>query len=174
MTLPKLLESHHGVLMNLSGEGVFIIGKAGIGKSSLALELLHHGHQLIADDIVEFANKNDSTVTGKCPAMLSGLLHCRELGLIAVPELFGSEYWQSEIDLKYVIQLQQNLEQASDLSSKSSSYTVCGQSFPQLNLDINTPISLYHRIMTWLTMQTTNHHAEMTLIQRQKIQMATS
>lgn len=61
-------EHRHGVMMKVGELGVFIIGPANIGKSSLALELLHQGHQLIADDSVEFrwqANK----LTAHCPSL---------------------------------------------------------------------------------------------------------
>lgn len=174
MTLPNQSESHHGVLMNLSGEGVFFIGQAGIGKSSLALELLHQGHQLIADDIVEFCTNNDSTITGKCPTLLSGLLHCRELGLMTVQELFGPSSWQAQTNLKYVIHLQKDVVFTSTITPKNDTYTICNESFAKLVLDINTPASLSHRIMTWLTLQTTNNHAETTLLQRQKTQMLMS
>ncbi len=170
MTTASLSEIHHGVLMNISGCGVLIIGQAGIGKSSLALELLHHGHLLIADDAVEFSRHN-ADVTGTSPAMLSQLLHCRELGIISVTDLFGHKAWQSHINLDYVIHLQKNLLLPSALTLKPSFYTICGKHFPQLALDINTPASLHHRIVTWLSMQLTNNRAENILHHRQHAKM---
>lgn len=165
-------ENHHGVLMNLSGCGVFITGQPGIGKSSLALELLHHGYQLIADDIVNFELDRYANVVGYCPEMLIELLHSRELGLLSVPDLFGVNAWAKQIPLDYVIHLQKNSNSSSSIMPKPDLYTICGKSFTVLNLDINNPASLHHRIMTWLAKQSTNNDTETAFCKRQQHQMA--
>ncbi len=165
-------ESHHGVLMNFSGYGVLITGKPGIGKSSLALELLHHDYQLIADDVVDFELDNHTNVIGRCPDLLSGLLHSRELGLISVPDLFGTDAWATQIQLDYVVHLQKNNMQSSSIMSEADLYTVCGKPFTVLNLDINNPASLHHRITTWLTKQSTNNDTETDFCKRQQHPMA--
>lgn len=165
------VESHHGVLLNISGHGVFIIGEAGIGKSSLALDFLYNGHRLIADDCVEFKTNKQHTVIGHCPPMLAGLLHTRELGLISLSDLFDSLVWQANIPLAYVIRLQKNSVSPSALSVKTERYTICNQSFLMLSLDINNPATVYNRINTWLSMQTQPNTAVSVLKHRQKIQM---
>lgn len=154
MTNAIHLESHHGVLMNISGHGVFILGEPGIGKSSFALEMLYQGHQLIADDVVEFSAKGKD-VTGRCPALLSELLHTRELGLISVIELFGKTAWQADTKLDYIIMLHRDtaVRPTHGLTPTLDEYTICQQTFPVLRLGISNPASVSHRIETWLKLQ---------------------
>ncbi len=148
------IESHHGVLMNINGHGVFILGEPAIGKSSLALELLYQGHRLIADDIAEF-ERNGPQVTGHCPTLLSELLHTRELGLISIIEVFGKTAWRPDTKLNYVVMLHQDAspKAAQGLSPTLDEYTICQQVFPVLRLCTNNPASLPHRIETWLKLQ---------------------
>ncbi len=167
------VESHHGVLLNISGYGVLIIGQAGIGKSSVALDFLHQGHRLIADDCVDFKTNGTLSVIGHCPSMLAGLLHTRELGVISLTDIFNASAWQASIQLHYIIRLQENPISASALSVAAETYTVCEQSFPMLILDISSPATVYNRINTWLNMQTHYNTAAETLSQRQQIQMET-
>jgi len=155
--------------MNINGHGVFIIGQAGIGKSSFALELLHLGHQLIADDVVEF-KRNNNLITGSCPQMSSGFLHSRELGLIAVTQLFSTEACIQQHTLNYVVELKPSITNTSDLSPLHS-YEILGLNLPLLQLSINTPASLYHRLLTWLAIQSSDYVAAQELIRRQKKQM---
>jgi HPr kinase/phosphorylase len=155
----ELVESHHGVMMNVAGYGILIIGSPAIGKSSLALELLSQNHQLIADDVVDFCCSNN-IVSGHCPSMLSGLLHTRELGLITVRTVFGSEAWQSQFQLDYVIELTQQFDSNINLVLEKRSYTVLNHAFPLLILSVTTPTSLSTRLLCWLNMQANSCSAE--------------
>jgi HPr kinase/phosphorylase len=146
------VESHHGVLMNVAGYGILIIGSPAIGKSSLALELLSQHHQLIADDVIDFCCSNN-IVTGHCPTMLSGLLHTRELGLISVPTIFGDKAWQSQYSLDYVIELSQHHDSKINFNVEKRFYTVLNQVFPLLTLSILTTASLSNRLLCWINMQ---------------------
>jgi len=160
------LESHHGVLMNVGGSGILIIGPPAIGKSSLALALLSQGHQLIADDIVDFScSKN--TITGHCPPMLCGLLHTRELGLISVPTIFGKTSSQNKYPLDYVIELTKKLDLETTFTPKLKKYTVLNQSFPLLSLNVSNPASLSIRIDCWLKSQAHQSRTEDILKQGQ-------
>ena len=166
-------ESHHGVLLNIAGNGIFIIGEAGIGKSSLALDFLQQGHHLIADDCVDFKPDHLMNVIGYCPPMLAGLLHTRELGLISLSDVFNRAAWQEYTHLNYVIRLKRDMKFTAALSPEATRYIICEQSFPMLTLDINTPATLTNRITTWLSMQSqSNHYSVSTMFkQRQHVQM---
>jgi len=154
-------EHHHGVFVAIDGKGVFIIGEAGSGKSSLALELLHQGHQLIADDSIEF--KKSETITGHCPQLLHHMLHTRELGLINITEQFGNQAWQAKHTLDHIIRLQSDHHpEQNGLAPTLGSYLICQQELPVLNLNLNNPASLTHRIKTWISSQDStvkNHHS---------------
>ena len=163
------LESHHGVLMNIDGQGIFIRGQPNIGKSSLALELLYQGHKLISDDIAEFKNTSKG-IMGYCPPLTSGLLHTRELGLIPVLQLFGKTAWCSETRLSCVVLLHHNdiTKNNNNLTPSLENYTICQTAYPVLRLCTKNPASLIHRIRTWLALQLHNSDAESAFIKKQR------
>ncbi len=172
MTANALAETHHGVLLNISGQGIFIMGEPGIGKSSLALECLYQGHQLIADDIAEFTIIGQQII-GRCPTLLSNLLHTRELGLISVTTHFGQQAWQAQSQLGMVIQLQNDSPMESNgLSPRLSTTRICQQAVPTLTLSTHNPASLAHRIQTWVTLQATAHQTETQFKRKQQQTMA--
>jgi len=170
-TQNERVESHHGVLMNVAGHGILIIGLPAIGKSSLALELLSQSYQLIADDVVDFSCSNN-IVSGHCPPMSSGLLHTRELGLISVISVFGNEAWQSHYQLDYVIELTQQYDSKIELVLQKRSYNVLNQPFPLLTLSLTTPVSLSTRLLCWLNMQENPYPVENELKQLQNTLMS--
>mgnify|MGYP000403183201 CR=1 FL=1 len=161
------IESHHGVLMRINGYGVLILGPAGSGKSSLALELLSQGHQLIADDVVDFS-KHKNAIIGHCPPMLEGLLHTRELGLISVPTVFGQNAWQRQQTVDFVISLQSVFKPNIQLTIEEKRYILLEQALPLLTLSTHNPASLVHRIQCWITMNNDTHRPEKELNNRQQ------
>lgn len=80
----------HGVLVDVYGVGVLIVGKSGVGKSETALELVKRGHRLVADDSVEIRQEDDNRLVGKSPELIKHLLEIRGLGIINVMTLFGA------------------------------------------------------------------------------------
>lgn len=78
----------HGVLMDIDGIGVLITGKSGIGKSEAALELVHRGHRLIADDAVEI-KKIENKLYGSCPENIRYFMEIRGIGIINVKSMYG-------------------------------------------------------------------------------------
>ncbi|MCI8805957.1 MAG: HPr(Ser) kinase/phosphatase [Clostridiales bacterium] len=79
----------HGVLVDVYGEGILIIGESGIGKSEVALELIKRGHRLVADDAVEVKRVSHETVVGSCPGLIRDFIEVRGVGVINVKQMFG-------------------------------------------------------------------------------------
>ncbi len=79
----------HGVLVEVYGEGVLILGDSGIGKSETAIELVKRGHRLIADDAVEIKKVSNRTLVGTAPAMIRYFIELRGIGVVDVRRIFG-------------------------------------------------------------------------------------
>ncbi len=80
----------HGVFVEVFGVGVLLQGKSGVGKSEAALELVERGHRLVADDIVEIFCRENSTIIGQGTGPVLHHMEIRGLGIISIPDLFGS------------------------------------------------------------------------------------
>lgn len=72
----------HGVLVDIYGEGVLITGESGIGKSEVALELIHRGHRLVSDDVVEIKKISDDTLLGTAPDITRHFIELRGIGIV--------------------------------------------------------------------------------------------
>ena len=81
--------TRHGVLVEVYGEGVLILGDSGVGKSETAIELVKRGHRLIADDAVELRRVSDRTITGTAPEIIRHYIELRGIGVIDVKRIFG-------------------------------------------------------------------------------------
>lgn len=79
----------HGVLVDVYGEGVLIIGESGVGKSETAIELIKRGHRLVADDAVEITKVSNETLVGKSPQIIRYFIELRGIGIIDVKQMFG-------------------------------------------------------------------------------------
>lgn len=96
----------HGVLMDILGLGVLVVGESGIGKSECALDLVVRGHRLVADDAVELRCRAQSFVIGSCPALTRHHMEIRGLGLINVQDLFGVASTRTSKRVELVVQLE--------------------------------------------------------------------
>lgn len=96
----------HGVLMEICGLGVLIQGPSGIGKGELALELISHGHRLIADDAPQISVSPSHSLSGTCPPMLRNLLEVRSLGVLNIAALFGEQAVASSTPLHLIVTLE--------------------------------------------------------------------
>lgn len=94
----------HGVLVDVYGIGILIIGESGIGKSEAALELIKRGHRLVADDAVDI-KETDGYLRGTCPYITSGMLEVRGMGIIDVSAIYGSSSIISNKRINLVINL---------------------------------------------------------------------
>ena len=98
-------ENRHGVLMDVYGIGVLLIGKSGIGKSEAALELVKRGHQLVADDVVDICRITERRLIGSSPKKLRHFMEVRGIGLIDVRAVFGVGAVCSQRTIDLVIEL---------------------------------------------------------------------
>ena len=97
--------TRHGVLMEVYGEGVLLIGESGIGKSETAIELLKRGHRLIADDAVEIRKISGSTLVGTAPELIRNYIELRGIGIINVAQLFGMGAVKVENEVNLVVNI---------------------------------------------------------------------
>ena len=97
--------TRHGVLMEVYGEGILLIGESGIGKSEAAVELLKRGHRLIADDAVEIRRVSDNTLMGNAPELIRNYIELRGIGIINVAKLFGMGAVKPENSINMVVNI---------------------------------------------------------------------
>ncbi len=99
--------SIHGVLVDVYGEGILIMGESGIGKSEAALELIKRGHRLITDDVVEIHKVSDDTLVGTSPEITRHFIELRGIGIIDVKTLYGVESVKETQNIDLVIKLEE-------------------------------------------------------------------
>ena len=87
MLAPRI--TRHGVLVEVYGEGVLILGDSGVGKSETAIELVKRGHRLIADDAVEIKRVSAKSLVGSAPEIIRHYVELRGIGIVDVRRLFG-------------------------------------------------------------------------------------
>ena len=97
--------TRHGVLMEVYGEGVLIIGESGIGKSENAVELLKRGHRLIADDAVEIRKVSGTSLIGTAPKLVRNYVELRGIGIINVAKLFGMGAVKTDNEINLVVNI---------------------------------------------------------------------
>lgn len=116
--------SIHGVLVDVYGEGVLIMGESGIGKSEAALELIKRGHRLVSDDVVEIRRVSDVTLVGSAPDITRHFIELRGIGIIDVKTLFGVESVKDTQSIDLVIKLEEwNKDKEYDRLGMEEEYT---------------------------------------------------
>lgn len=116
--------SIHGVLVDVYGEGVLIMGESGIGKSEAALELIKRGHRLVTDDVVEIRKVSDVTLVGTAPDITRHFIELRGIGIIDVKTLFGVESVKNTQNIDLVIKLEEwNRDKEYDRLGLEEEYT---------------------------------------------------
>ena len=97
--------TRHGVLLDVNGEGVLIVGDSGIGKSETAIELVKRGHRLVADDAVEIRRVSDQLI-GKAPELIRHYIELRGIGVIDLQQLFGMGAVKLETQIDLVVEME--------------------------------------------------------------------
>ena len=97
--------TRHGVLVEVYGEGILLIGDSGIGKSEAAVELLKRGHRLIADDAVEIKKIGTNLLVGTAPELIRNYIELRGIGIINVAKLFGMGAVRSQNEINLVVNI---------------------------------------------------------------------
>lgn len=95
----------HGVLVDVFGVGLLLVGEGSIGKSESALDLVLRGHRLVSDDLVEIRRRSE-TLTGSAPPLLKHHMELRGLGIIDIKELFGVVATRDRKDVELVVELE--------------------------------------------------------------------
>ena len=97
--------SMHGVLLDVFGVGILLLGKSGIGKSEIALDLVMRGHRLVADDIVDVKRKTPDSVVGSGSEIIKHHMEIRGLGIINIKDLFGVAAIRERKKIEIVLEL---------------------------------------------------------------------
>lgn len=101
------METRHGVLVDVFGEGILITGNTGIGKSETAIELIKRGHRLVADDLVEIYKPTEFNLIGSAPEITRHFVELRGIGVVDIKSLFGVECVKTKVQIDMVINLEQ-------------------------------------------------------------------
>ena len=129
----------HGVLVQVYGTGVLIVGDAGIGKSECALELTSRGHKFVADDAVEI-ELSKYGAKGTAPSVTKGFLYVRGLGVFRVAEVYGQESLLPECAVDLVVGLSRDAgaDYGFHLGPNFQKETILGTDFDKLTLPVRS------------------------------------
>ena len=128
----------HGVLVELYGEGILILGDSGVGKSETAIELVKRGHRLIADDAVEIKRVSDRTLVGCAPEIIRHFIELRGIGIVDVHRIFGMGAIKETERVDMIINLEQWVEgKMYDRLGMDNQYTdILGLRIPSLTIPV--------------------------------------
>ncbi len=128
----------HGVLIDVIGVGILILGQSGIGKSETALDLVEKGHRLVADDIVEIYRRGNASLIGRASEMIQFHMEIRGLGIINIQDLFGISATRDRKRIDLVIELVE-WEEGKDydrLGLDEETYPILGVEVPHLTIPV--------------------------------------
>ncbi len=130
--------TRHGVLIEIYGEGVFITGESGVGKSETAIELVKRGHRLVADDAVEIRKVSNDSLVGTSPDNIRHFLELRGIGIINVRRLFGmgSVKVQQQIDMIVQLELWNSAKVYDRMGVDRQYSTILGVKTPSLTIPV--------------------------------------
>jgi HPr kinase/phosphorylase len=130
--------SIHGVLIDVFGVGVLILGKSGIGKSECALDLILRGHRLVADDMVYIQRRSPTSVLGSGFEVIRHHMEIRGLGIINIRSLFGVEAIREQKKIELVLELMEwdTSQEYDRLGFEEEKYAILGVELPMLRIPV--------------------------------------
>ena len=130
--------TRHGVLIEIYGEGVFITGESGVGKSETAIELVKRGHRLVADDAVEIRKVSNISLVGSSPDNIRHFLELRGIGIINARRLFGIGAVKNTEKIELIVEMEQwNPEKIYDRMGVDTQFaTILGVKIPLLTIPV--------------------------------------
>jgi HPr kinase/phosphorylase len=156
----KLLEQRlsatttvHGVLVDVFGVGVLILGRSGIGKSECALDLIMKGHRLVADDVVNVRKTPPSTITGSGSDLVKHHMEIRGLGIIDIRSLFGVEAIRQRKKVDLVVELIEWQADYDRLGLEEQRYGICGIELAMVRI----PVTPGRNLATIIEVAAKNH-----------------
>ena len=128
----------HGVLVEVYGEGVLLLGDSGVGKSETAVELVKRGHRLVADDAVELKRVSDKSILGSAPDIIRHFIELRGIGIIDVKNIFGIGAVKNteKVDLIINLEIWQDKKQYDRLGLTTEYTELLGINIPSLTLPV--------------------------------------
>lgn len=128
----------HGVLIEVYGEGILILGDSGVGKSEAAIELVKRGHRLIADDAVEIKRVSSKTLVGSAPEIIRHFVELRGIGVVDVKRLFGmgAVKLTEKIDLVIKLEPWKEGKNYDRLGEENASTCILGIPIPSLTVPV--------------------------------------
>jgi len=147
--------SIHGVLMDVFGVGVLILGKSGIGKSECALDLILRGHRLVADDMVSIQKRSASSLIGSGFDVIKHHMEIRGLGIINIRSLFGVEAIREQKKIELVLELMEwdTNREYDRLGFEEEKYPILGVELPMLRI----PVTPARNLTTIIEVAARNH-----------------
>ena len=98
--------TRHGVLVEVYGEGILMLGESGVGKSETAIELVKRGHRLVADDAVEIKKVSSKTLVGSAPSIIKHFVELRGIGIVDVQKIFGMGAVKDTEKIDFILHLE--------------------------------------------------------------------
>ena len=132
--------TRHGVLVEVYGEGILLLGDSGVGKSETAIELLKRGHRLIADDAVEIKKVSATTLVGCAPEIIRHYVELRGIGIVDVRRLFGMGAVKESEKIDLVINLEEwdNNKMYDRLGLDEQTTNILGINVPSITLPVSS------------------------------------
>ena len=130
--------TRHGVLVEVYGEGVLILGDSGVGKSETAIELIKRGHRLIADDAVEIRRVSSKTLVGSAPDNIRHFIELRGIGIINARRIFGmgSVKLTEKIDMVLSLEIWDGAKIYDRMGLENEMTTILGLEIPSVTIPV--------------------------------------